>query len=69
MKWFGRSWNAPICKPEDKVPTPKGQVCMFCDREIKYLDQGVMLPFHDIHEYKLVPYHIDCLIMSIGLKK
>lgn len=47
MKWFGASWGAPCCVPEDHVPTPVGLACERCDRPIERegpLSQGFIQP-------------------------
>lgn len=48
LRWFGRSWNAPICQPEERVDSPVGRPCLGCNLPILAEDQGVMLPFMSI---------------------
>lgn len=42
MRWFGKTWNAPInLLLEVKVPI--GELCLFCELPIEREDRGVML--------------------------
>lgn len=43
MKWFGESWGAPCCDPEDHVETPDGEACPGCIRSIRPGDCGFVL--------------------------
>lgn len=44
VKWFGESWGAPICAPEEKRDTPVGSLCCCgCGRAIQEGDQGLLL--------------------------
>lgn len=70
MKWFGESWRAPVCEPEDEVETPVGAACLLCDEPIAAGDQGIVMPFSgDIVDGRLtarpVPEHLDCYLDSI----
>lgn len=66
MHWFGETWGAPICDPDDRVGTPVGDRCLLCDEEIEPLDQGVITPFVNEHgRAKLVPEHLDCFLDTV----
>lgn len=67
MKWFGESWNAPVCDPENKVETPVGDTCMHCADGIEATNQGVMMPFWDGVAHRMVSYHRLCLLQNMGL--
>jgi len=41
MKWFGESWGAPACDPEEHTETPVGEDCFHCDEEIVEGDSGI----------------------------
>ena len=45
MRWFGRSWGAPVCKETARVDTPTGIGCGGCDRAISSDDCGLLLPY------------------------
>jgi hypothetical protein len=30
MKWFGESWNAPVCESTERVAVPVGETCVRC---------------------------------------
>lgn len=58
IKWFGKSWGAPLCKDTEQVETPIGQRCDVCEQKIVFDDQGVMVSGPD----GFVPHHIDCFV-------
>lgn len=67
MKWFGKSWGAPVCDPAKHAPTPT-VACAYCERAIIAGDQGVILPFHgNPGDPPELPYHHGCLMQSLGL--
>jgi hypothetical protein len=49
--WFGKSWGAPICAPEDHAPTPTGEPCLYCGYPIEPEDNGVMMPLVNAPEH------------------
>jgi len=58
VKWFGENWHAPICAPEDHIPTPFGAACIYCPVPFDEKAQGI--------QFINGPYaHIDCLVMSV----
>jgi hypothetical protein len=50
MKWFGKSWGAPINEHCGFVPTPVGEICILCDKPILEGDSGFILPHFDYPE-------------------
>lgn len=74
MKWFGRSWGAPVCDPRDHVDTPVGEICyghahMHEGRElIDADDDGVLIPYYgeDAPLTNRIAYHLDCWLHEIG---
>ena len=64
MKWFGNSWGAPACEPEDHVETPVGKSCLWCREPIEAGDQGFLIP-HLGRTVTLEPHHLECQIRSI----
>lgn len=78
MRWFGKSWGAPICDVADHAPTPTGQPCAYCKRPIAEGDHGSLVPHVDqvfdpiLAEGARVlvferPWHLDCLLRSVGV--
>lgn len=72
-KWFGESWGAPVCEPEEHVPTPVGRACyghqhMHEDRSsvIEPGDQGVTLPFYSTAGVLTIAFHLDCWLHEVG---
>lgn len=67
MKWFGESWGAPVCTPENHAPKPQER-CAACGMHFQDSDRGVILPFlggpEDPPE---LPYHHRCLMRALGL--
>ena len=71
MKWFGASWGAPVCEPQDHVPCPEGRECPMCLKALQAGDQGVLLPFLGAREGgdpPDQPYHIRCFLKSVGVE-
>ena len=63
--WFGDSWGAPVCDPEDHHrATPVGQECDDCHVPIVEGDQGLLIPGSYLIDgeitYKVAPMHIAC---------
>jgi hypothetical protein len=67
MKWFGESWGAPVCDPENHVPVPIHHECIHCGDPIEPDDQGLILPYSGMSpsDPAWVPYHKMCLFASI----
>lgn len=74
-RWFGHSWGAPACAPEDHVETPVGMPCAgheHCHAErpavIEDGDQGLLLPYlaGAGEPVQSVAYHLDCWLHEIG---
>jgi hypothetical protein len=61
MRWFGESWGAPACTPEEHVPTPIGYWCRQCEKPIVVGDRGFLLPHCDGETVQQVAWHLDCL--------
>ena len=45
VRWFGKSWNAPVNRDCDPCPTPIGLKCIGCGVEIKDGDYGTMMGY------------------------
>lgn len=67
MKWFGESWGAPVCVPEDHVATPVGASCLRCHETVAAEDIGVMMPYFGALDapVELIPMHHACLMRSV----
>ena len=64
--WFGESWGAPACDPEEHVATPVGKSCIGCDELIKAGDQGVTMPLVRLNlPAMMIAYHLDCYLKKI----
>lgn len=69
MKWFGPTWNAPVCVAMEHTDVPVGQLCVECGKPIRENEQGYMVPaLHDAAtEFVDEPWHRVCLMKSLGL--
>lgn len=63
IRWFGATWNAPLCTPEAKQDTPIGAVCPSCGSPIKPEQRGVTLPKG---EGAADSYHLACIRYQLG---
>ena len=68
MKWFGRSWNAPVCGENAAVATPIGAVCPECEQQIGETDQGFILPSFDGRTTSERAYHRLCFNKALGIE-
>lgn len=77
MKWFGKSWGAPVCGYTEHAATPVGEFCMRCNQLIRAEDAGFILPsIEEIDPARNLalctqrPWHRYCFLTSIlGEKK
>lgn len=74
MKWFGRSWGAPICT-EEHAPTPIGHRCVQCRESVMPDAQGLLIPHCEgartrdgAWVFVERPWHIDCWLRHVGAK-
>lgn len=65
MRWFGRSWGAPVNTSVPQCDTPVGELCAHCTKPIAPYDQGIVLPGLDV----ALIYHYRCFTEMIGLGK
>jgi len=72
MKWFGMAPWGPPCNGGEKVETPVGQECIYCDEAFKPGDLGGILlaimgtldaagDFEQSHQGEY-PIHAECMI-------
>lgn len=68
VKWFGKSWEAPVCDPELNTPVPVGKKCFLCKEEIKADDRGLVIPYlgEDIPATEEAE-HLVCFMKELGL--
>lgn len=66
MKWFGKSWGAPCCDPEDHVPTPVRETCLHCLELILVGDQGITAPLVlGPDRVVMSAAHLDCFLKRV----
>src|SRR4030095_391974 len=64
-QWFGKSWGAPICDPNDHVPTPAWTRCARCREHIVDGDQGVVSLLVTETGWEPIAHHLDCFLKGI----
>jgi hypothetical protein len=62
MRWFGKSWDAPICEDLEHAPTPLGEPCGWCREPIEEADNGLLIPHVERNYTMERPHHIECFI-------
>ncbi len=68
VRWFGPSWKAPICGVYNHIETPSVP-CYLCGKEFGPEDRGLMMPFvGGPDDPPTLSGHLDCVIISLGLK-
>ena len=69
VRWFGMSWQAPVCTPRTKVRTPVGFHCSYCERVFERTDQGIRLPHMGTPEHPpnkhFSYYHRTCWMETV----
>lgn len=65
MKWFGESWGAPVCEPDDHVDRPDAS-CVYCMKPLIVGDQGLVVPFAGGPGDPIeVAFHRKCFMRSV----
>jgi hypothetical protein len=65
--WFGTRYAAFIYHDVDKIPTPVGKVCLYCEEAIDEGDDGFMMSVAALGEITQQPIHRECMIrMTVG---
>jgi hypothetical protein len=68
VKWFGKTWGAPVCEESDHVATPVGSACTVCGQEVIEGQRGLLLPFcGNPGDPPELPYHLQCFLASVGV--
>jgi hypothetical protein len=76
VRWFGADWGAPVCEPEQHIPTPVGKTCLGCERQVLAGQRGIVMAAGngiphafdlDVnkHVYRVCVYHLECHIESV----
>jgi hypothetical protein len=62
MMWFGESWGAPVCEPEQHTATPVGRICVECDNPVEDGDTGFVMPVTNLGS---LVYHRVCFLRTV----
>lgn len=68
VRWFGPSWGAPVCAPDNRVEVPVGKFCQDCRVKVERGDQGLMIPYAHDGVATMEPHHLNCFLDVVGLK-
>lgn len=69
VRWFGRTWSAPINDPRAEVEVPDDECLAGCHQPFVWpLDQGVSIPYINPEEGReRANYHLDCWMSMLGI--
>lgn len=67
MKWFGKSWGAPINEDTEETSVPLGERCMHCGKVFQEGDQGLTMPRRGGAEGQEIAGHLDCIERAFGV--
>jgi hypothetical protein len=67
MRWFGESWGAPVCRPENKAPVPTTLTCYRCGQRIREGDQGFLDRAWSDADENFFPWvmHKNCFLRNV----
>jgi hypothetical protein len=68
VMWFGESWGAPVCEPEQHTTTPVDHVCVECDKLIESGDTGFVMQSNAYHRVCFLRTVIPCEMWNAELK-
>jgi hypothetical protein len=64
IKWFGEAQGRPIC--DERVATPTGRLCSWCDEPIEAADQGVVVPCVVENRLDDTAWHYECWLRQLA---
>lgn len=69
IRWFGRSWHAPVCVPARRMSTPVGWLCLHClmpiNPEHRGIAIGLAFPSGSSEAYE----HLSCFLADLGVSE
>ncbi|HEY7195472.1 MAG TPA: hypothetical protein VH439_17145 [Gemmatimonadales bacterium] len=66
MRWFGKSYRAPVYHSIERTATPVGEDCSWCFERITEGDDGFELPFASpLSDAKAIYYHRQCFLRTV----
>ena len=68
MRRFGKAWS-PHIEEVAEARTPVGILCAYCDSPIADGDQGLLIPLMMEGAAEERPWHLDCFLEAIGIRK
>jgi len=77
VRWFGRSWDAPVNDPALEIPIPIGTQCARCNVIFEDYHRGVRIPFVasraeggkiHVEPSGFFYYHLDCWMYELGIE-
>ena len=65
--FFGQRWDAPAFDEAREVPTPVGEVCLFCEEPVSAGDSGTHMAYVGAEGPGVRAVHIECFLrQSLG---
>lgn len=62
-RWFGESWDAPVCDLATHAATPVGETCPDCGGGIFEGHQGLLIPWAEDGVERA--YHLKCFLRDV----
>lgn len=70
VQFFGDRWDAPRVDHAVQVPTPVGELCLYCAEPIEDGDRGLLTPAYLQQEsgfgWSVEPLHLECDLRSVS---
>lgn len=64
--FFGLRWNAPAFEDAERVATPVGLDCLYCEEPVAEGDSGIITPaMLTADSVQMLPVHIECHLRSL----
>lgn len=71
MRWFGKSWGAPVCASDtfvayEQVPA-FCKLCIHCQKPILEAGNGLLVPYlpGEPAKWTLCGWHLNCFMQSV----
>jgi hypothetical protein len=65
MHFFGQHWEAHEYRDFERVPTPVGEACAWCEEPIEAKDFGYVVPGFYRSGVREKPWHQECFLRQV----
>lgn len=70
IRWFGKSWGAPVNAQCEEAAVPVGAPCERCKKPIADGDRGIVFPMTAaLGGTFAATYHIGCFLTACGARR